>query len=436
MKNKLALFGGVPVRTTPFPSYDVIGEEEKRAVMKVLDSGILSRFLGSWHDDFYGGPEIRAFESEWAAAMNVTHAVSVNSCTSGLYAAVGAAGVAPGDEVIVSPYTMVASATAALIFQGIPIFADIDPKTYCITAETIHSKITPKTKAIVLVHIFGQACDMDPIIDLAKEYNIVVIEDCAQAPFATYKGRKLGSIGDMGVFSLNYHKHIHTGEGGLVTTNNDNYAERLQLIRNHAEAVVSNKGVTDLVNMIGFNFRLGEIEAAIGREQIKKCPGLIKERKENVSYLERGLAGLPGLKMPSVSPNNVHVYYKHTLDYDASITGVSRKRVVEAIRAELPVTRKREREGPLLGMGYVKPIYLEPMYQSKIAYGNKGYPFTFPCYNGSPDYSPGSCPNAETAYYERVILHEFMRPGMSKGDLDDVIKAFHKVWIALPYLKD
>lgn len=436
MKDKLALFGGHPVRTEPFPSYDVIGEEEKQAVIKVLDSGILSRFLGAWHEDFFGGPEVQAFEREWAGATNVSHAVSVNSCTSGLYAAIGAAGVGPGDEVIVSPYTMAASATAALIFQGVPVFADIDPDTYCISAETIRARITSRTKAIIVVHIFGQAADMDPIMELARQHDIVVIEDCAQVPFATYKGRPVGSLGDMGIFSLNYHKHIHTGEGGLVTTSNDHYAERLQLIRNHAEAVVAKKGVTDLTNMIGFNFRLGEMEAAIGREQLKKGPALIQLRQKNVRYLEQQLVGLEGLRMPFVNPHNEHVYYKHTMDYDASVTNVSRERVVQALRAELPVTRKREGEGPLIGEGYVKPIYLEPMYQSKIAFGRNGYPFISQLYNGSVDYSQGSCPYAERAHFKRVILHELMRPGMSDADLDDVAAAFHKVWRAMPDLKE
>jgi perosamine synthetase len=436
MNSKLALLGGSPIRTEPFPPYDVIGEEEKQAVLRVLDSGVLSRFLGAWHEDFYGGPEVQAFEREWAALSQVEHAVSVNSCTSGLYAAIGAAGVAPGDEVIVSPYTMAASATAALIFQGIPVFADINPDTYCLSAETIRPKITPRTKAIIVVHIFGQAADMDPIMTLAREHDLVVIEDCAQVPFATYKGRPVGSLGHMGVFSLNYHKHIHTGEGGVVTTNDARYAERLQLIRNHAEAVVGKKGVTDLVNMIGFNFRLGEIEAAIGREQLKKGLALIRQRQGNIRYLECQLDGLAGLRMPVVGEGSEHVYYKHTLDYDAALTGVPRDKVVEALRAELPVTKRREREGPLIGVGYVKPIYLEPMYQARTAYGPHGYPFASPLYKGTVDYSRGICPNVERAHFERVIIHEMMRPGMSERDLDDVAAAFKKVWSALPQLRE
>lgn len=434
--NQLAFLGGVPLRTLPFPAYRVIGEEEKQAAVRVLESGVLSRFLGAWHPDFFGGPEVQAFEREWAELSGVAHAISVNSCTSGLYAAVGAAGVGPGDEVIVSPYTMAASATAALIFQGVPVFADIDPLTYCISAETIRPRITPRTKAIIVVHIFGQPADMDPIMDLAREHGLVVIEDCAQAPFATYKGRPVGGLGDMGVFSLNYHKHIHTGEGGMVTTNDARLAERLQLIRNHAEAVVERKGVEDLTNMVGFNFRLGEIEAAIGREQIKKGPALIRQRQANVAFLEQALRDLPGLKMPHVGAAGDHVYYVHALDYDAAQTGVPRERLVAALKAELPVTELREGEGPLMGMGYVKPLYLLPMFQKRIAYGPSGYPFNSPLYDGDPTYARGTCPNAEAAHFERLISHEMMRPGMTEEDLLDVAAAFRKVWAALPALRE
>jgi perosamine synthetase len=434
-QNTLALLGGTPVRTKPFPAYKVIGEEEKQAAVRVIESGVLSRFLGTWHADFFGGSEVQAFEKEWAEMCQVKHAVSVNSCTSGLYAAVGAAGVGPGDEVIVSPYTMAASATAALIFQGIPVFADIDSKTYCISAETIRPKITPRTKAIIVVHIFGQPADMDPIMELAREHNLTVIEDCAQVPFATYKDRPVGGIADMGVFSLNYHKHIHTGEGGLVTTNDDRLAEKVQLIRNHAEAVVEKKGVYDLVNMVGFNFRLGEIEAAIGREQLKKGRVLIRRRQQNVRYLEQKLQGLAGLEMPHVGVAGDHVYYQHVLDYDAEVTGVPRERMVQALKAELPVTELREGEGPLMGMGYVKPLYLMPMFQNQIAYGKSGYPFTSPLYEGKVDYRKGLCPNVERAHFQRVITHEMMRPGMTEADLDDVAAAFHKVWKNLESLR-
>lgn len=433
--NTLALLGGEPLRKTLFPAYSVIGKEEIDAVRAVMESGILSRYVGAWNEGFYGGPQVRAFEDEWAGAFAARHAVAVNSATSGLISAAGAAGVGPGDEVIVSPYTMMASATAALVFNAVPVFADIDPRTYCLDPESVRSRVTPRTKAIIVVHIFGQAADMDPIMEIAEAHGLVVIEDCAQAPFATYKGRPVGTLGHMGVFSFNYHKHIHTGEGGVVTTNDDGLCERLQLIRNHGEAVVGGKGVVNLIDMVGFNFRMGEIEAAIARCQLAKGPALIAARQANVAYLEGKLDGLPGLALPAVAPGNGHVYYVHALTYDEAALGIPRAAFVKALKAELPATTLREREGPLIGEGYVRPLYLEPMYQERIAYGDLGCPFACPFYEGETDYRPGLCPNAETAH-GTVITHELMRPPMTEADLDDVAGAFHKVVENLPALRD
>jgi len=250
---KLAINGGKPIRTQKFPAHNMIGEEEKKAVMQVLDSGVLSKFLGCWHPDFYGGPQVLEFEKQWAEFCDAKHAISVNSNTSGLYAAIGAAGICPGDEVIVSPYTMSASATAIIGWNGVPVFADIQDDIFCLDPKSIAEKITPYTKAIMVVDIFGHPADLDPIMELARKHNLVVIEDAAQAPGGVYKKRKIGSIADMTVFSLNYHKHIHTGEGGIVTTNNPEFAERLQLIRNHGENIVGPKNIRNLSNTYGFN---------------------------------------------------------------------------------------------------------------------------------------------------------------------------------------
>lgn len=432
---ELALLGGAPVRTVPFPAYDVIGREEQDAVQSVLESGILSKYLGTWHPHFFGGPVVQEFERRWAAMFGAKHAMAVNSCTSGLYAAVGAAGAGPGDEVICTPYTMVASVTAALVFNAVPVFADIDPETFNLTAETIRSRITPRTKAIVVVHLFGQVADMDPIMELAREHNLVVIEDCAQAPWAEYKGRKAGTLGHMGVFSLNYHKHIHTGEGGVVVTNDDGLAERVQLIRNHAEAVVEPKGVDNIVNMIGFNFRLGEMEAAIGLCQLDKLDSLIRQRQSNVAYLERRIGSLPGLRPGPVANGAEHVYYVHPFLYDQSVTGLPRQVIVRALKAELPHATRREDEGTLIGPYYGKPIYLMPIFQKMIGYGDKQCPFKCPLYKGQADYSQGICPNAEAVMGGGVLFHELMRPGMTHQDLDDVATAFHKVFANLDALR-
>ena len=243
---KLAIAGGDPIRTKPFPAYITVGDEEKKAVCEVIDSGCLSKYLGAWHPQFYGGQQVQALESEWAKYFDVKHAIAVNSCTSGLYCAVGATGVEPGEEIIVSPYTMSASATAPLVFNALPVFADIEEDYFCLDPADLEAKITPRTRAIIVVDLFGLPYDAEAINKIAEKHGLYVIEDSAQAPGATLKGKFAGTLAHMGVYSLNYHKHIHCGEGGIIVTNDDDLAEKCRLIRNHAEAVVEAKGSSDL----------------------------------------------------------------------------------------------------------------------------------------------------------------------------------------------
>ena len=421
----LAIHGGTPVRATPFPDYITIGEEEKRAVLEVLDGGVLSKFLGTWSPDFFGGPRVQKLEREWESYFKVPHAVSVNSATSGLYAAVGAAGVGPGDEVIVSPYTMMASATAAVVFGAIPVFADIDPDTFCISAETIRRCLTPQTKAILVVDIFGHPADMDEIMALAAEHNLIVIEDTAQAPGALYRGRFAGTLAHMGVFSLNYHKTIHSGEGGVVVTADPELAERLQLIRNHAEVVVGRKGVENIVNMVGQNYRMTEIEAAIASEQLKKLEGLLVPRIACAEYFDKHLAGLPGLTTPVVRPDVRHGYYLYAMRYNPDATGIPREKVAAALQAEgLPIAQ-----------GYVRPIYLEPMYQRRIAFGRDGFPFTYSGYKGQVSYERGICPVTERMHFSELMYLPLCHANMKETDRADVVHAFQKVFSHLADLR-
>ena len=418
--SNLAVFGGKPVREKLFDAYNTIGEEEVAAVSEVLRSGVLSKYLGCWHEDFFGGPKVQEFEKMWAQKNEVKYAISVNSNTSGLVAALGAAGIQPGDEVIVSPYTMSASAISCVFWGGIPVFADIDESNFCLSAATILPKITSHTKAILVVHIFGHPVDMDPIMELAKKHNIVVIEDCAQAPFAKYKGRFVGTLGHMGVFSLNYHKHIHTGEGGVITTNDDYYAERCQLIRNHAEAVADAKGVTDYTNLFGFNFRFPEMEAAMGIEQLKKIDGLLESRIKNANFLQKELKGIAYLDPLIPADIFKHCYYVQPIKYfEEKNHGLSREKYLKAISAELPSSCMREKD-PLISGGYVRPLYWQGIYQNNKIHFHGNDPKNY-------DYSKGLCPVTEKMHTEQVITHEFMRSSMSQEDMEQVAEAFHKV---------
>ncbi len=422
---KLAINGGDKVRTIKFPPYLTINKEEFKQVEKVFNSYIFSSYLGVWHENFYGGEQVQSLEKEWALYFGVKYAVSVNSATSALCCAMGAIGINPFDEVIVTPYSMSCSATAPLSYNAIPVFADIEPDYFCLNPDSVESCITDRTRAIIVVDLMGQPY-CQKINEIARKHNLMVIEDCAQAPNARYKEKFAGTLADIGVFSLNYHKHIHSGEGGIVVTDDEKLANKLQLIRNHAEAVVEQKGETDLVNMIGHNYRMTEIGAAIIREQLKKLPSLVDERIKNVVYLEERLKKIPCIVMPKVRRDCTHAYYLHTLLFDEAVANIHRDRFVEAVRAELMPMTLRETEGVKIGVGYVKPIYLQPMFQKKIAFGSNGFPWS--ASGKSYNYPRGMCPIAENLHFNTLITHEYIHPGMTKADLDDVATAFEKVW--------
>jgi dTDP-4-amino-4,6-dideoxygalactose transaminase len=229
---------------------------------------------------------------------------------------------------------MCASATAILHWNAIPVFADIDSETFNLDPKSVEANITPYTRAIVAVDIFGQSADMEALMAIARRHGLKVVSDSAQAPGALYGEKYAGTMAHVGCYSLNYHKHIHTGEGGIVVTNDDELCERVQLIRNHAEAVVDGKEVRNLSNMIGYNFRLGEIECAIGIEQLKKLKRLVTARQRSAERLTEGVKDLQGLRTPVTKSGRTHAYYIYPMVLDVDRLGVTRERIHAALQAE------------------------------------------------------------------------------------------------------
>ena len=426
MKCDLAMFGGKKAVRVPLGLYNSIGTEEEKAARNVIEGGVLSQFLGSWHKDFYGGPKVQEFEKKCAEHFGVEYVVTVNSWTSGLVAAVGAIGVEPGDEVIVTPWTMCASATAILHWNAIPVFADIEQDTFCIDPEAVESQVTDRTKAIMAVDIFGHSADMAALAKIAEKHNLKIISDSAQAPGAEYQGKYAGTLATVGGYSLNHHKHIHTGEGGILVTDNPNIAERLQLIRNHAEAVVQAKGVKNLSNMIGHNFRLGEIECAIGIEQLTKLEGLVATRQQAAEKLTSSLKNLSGIRLPIIKESCTHAYYIYAMVMDIEELGVPRSLIIEALEAE-----------GLRGLtaGYAN-VHMLPVFQHKIAYGSDGFPWSSPICSRHVDYSHGICPAAEKLHDSTFMGFEMCMYSLTEREVDMISEAFQKVWANIENLKE
>jgi dTDP-4-amino-4,6-dideoxygalactose transaminase len=319
---------------------------------------------------------------------------------------------------------MTATASAILHCNAIPVFADIDPDTYNLSASSIEKCVSPYTRAIVVADIFGQSADMNEIMLLANKYNLKVVSDTAQAIGALYGNKYAGTLADVGGFSLNYHKHIHTGEGGVLVTNNDQIAERLQLIRNHGEAVVEDKGVTSIANMVGHNFRLGEIECAIGIEQLKKLPNIISHRQHLAEMMTNGLKGLKGLTTPKIGTGRTHVYYIYAMQLDIKLLKTTREKISKALNAEgVPVVSKYQN------------IHLLPIYQRKIAFGSKGFPWTSDICKREVSYAKGICPIAERLQDETYLGFNICLYNLDEDDINSIIATFHKVWDNINLLK-
>lgn len=409
----LAINGGKPVIQSDFQLYRSIKKEERDALVRVAESGCLSGFYGSWGSEFYGGPEVKAFEKAWCTRFGTRYAVSVNSNTSGLVAALGAIGLGPGDEVIVPPLTMSATVVCPLLYGGIPVFADVSATTFCLDVDRVREKITNRTKAVIAVNLFGHPAPLRELRELCDRHSIYLIEDNAQAPLATQDFRLTGTVGDIGVFSLNYHKHIHTGEGGVCVTNDELLAIRLQAIRNHAENIVEPCSLSP-VNMIGFNFRMTEMSAAVGLAQLDKIDAAVERRKVLAEKLSEAVAMHDGIEAPVCMPNCSHVYYIWAARIKEDELGISRESFSKALAAE----------GFPHFLGYVRPLYYLPTFQSRQAIGSEGWPFTL----STQEYIPGMCPVAESLFTNELLCFETCAYELGPDEIELLIEAINKVY--------
>ena len=440
----LAILGGAPVRMRPFQVEPLVDSDEEAMVLAAIRDKNFSRYIGSnapdiektlrmtsaeaasigdyWH--YLGGSNVRAFAAEFAAAFGAPYAIPVNSATTGLSVALAAAGVGPGDEVIVPAISFSATASAVLLFNSIPVFADVDPATFCIDPHAVRAAIGPRTKAILPVHLAGNVADMHEILAIAREHGLVVIEDAAQAPGASWNGQKAGTLGAAGVFSFQQSKNIMTGEGGMIVTSDPEVARRCRLIINHGEVIFdAHHTADDLANIVGCNFRMPELCAAVGRAQLRKLDTVNEWRTRNADILRDGLSGLPGLRLPpSQREGNVarDVPHMFVALHDAKSMGIGRSIFVAALRAE----------GIPVGTGYVRPMYANPTFLKGIAFGRDGCPWTCQCDGGAVRvyrYEMGMCPVAERLLDEEFLWFYHVAYPSTEADMADIIAAVRKV---------
>lgn len=392
MPTKLAIHGGQPIRDKYLPyGQQWIDDEDIQAVVRVLKSDYLTT-----------GPKVQEFEQEVANFVGAKYAVAFSNGTAALHAACFAAGIREGDEVITTPITFAASANCVLYQGGKPVFADIDPRTYNIDANDVERKITAKTRAIIPVDYTGQAADLDSIIALAREHDLIVIEDAAHAIGTEYKGRRVGNISHMTEFSFHPVKHVTTGEGGVITTNNDEFYQRLLLFRSHgitrdAEMLTKKDQGSWYYEQLelGYNYRLTDIQCALGISQLRKIDQFIQRRRDLASKYNRYLSQIDGVITPYEAEFSNSSWHLYVIQIELEKFKVGRKEIFEALKAE----------NIGVNVHYI-PVYYHPYYQ-KLGY------------------QKGLCPQAERLYERMITLPLFAK--MTDHDVEDVVNALDKV---------
>lgn len=388
----LAIHGGTPVRTKPFEGWPVFGREEEEALLAVLRSGTWGSIDGTY---------VKRLEVEFAELQGARHGIACVNGTMALSVALKALGIGPGDEVLVPPYTFIATASAALMIGAIPVFVDVDLETLLIDPALIDAAVTPRTKAIIPVHHGGSPADMDGVMAAARRHGLKVVEDAAQAHGAAWRGRPVGAIGDIGTFSFQSSKPINAGEGGIMLTNDDELDELLWSYRN----VGRRRGGEWYEHVrLGWNLRMTEFQAAVILEQMKRMPAQQAHRTEAAAYLSARISEISGvvpLKVPDgVTAHSWYTYHWRWLG--AADGGLPKMAFAEALRAEgIPVFQ-----------GYT-PLNKNQAVRDEIAR-----------LGGT---EPVACPNAERAEADEILMFSLPILMGTHADLDDVVEAVAKV---------
>jgi len=417
MAEKLAIDGGKPVLTRKdYKNWPIIGADERRLVNEVLDKGIVA-----------GGtaPQVKALEKEWAAYVGTKYALTTCSGTAALHMALAALGVGPGDEVITAAWTFLASASCALHQNAIPVFVDIDPRTLCMDPKKLEAAITPRTKVIIPVHIQGQPADMDEIMAIARKHGLHVIEDACQAHGATYKGKKVGGIGDIGCFSLNNFKNLCGGEGGLFNTNNEELLDKAGLIRCFGDEVdeVSKRRVYN-ASILGYMYRNQELPAALTRGQLIHLDEFNKTRIDNANYLTSLLSKIKGVVPPYSPSDRQHVYFMYNVRFDPKAAGVA----CEPRKFRIAVEKALYKEGVLVGQWQTLPVPAQDLFQSKLGYGGTGYPWQINEAKGIKyNYDVKQFPEAQKLCDTYTIMHGIHAPN-GRDHMDRLAAAVKKVF--------
>jgi perosamine synthetase len=404
----LAIEGGERVRKEPFPPRIQVGPEELQAVVDLM-KGYMA--IGGAFDR-YGGTQVEAYEKEFAMYHGLAFATATSSGTAAIHAALGALRLDIGSEVISSPITD-PGAVAPILFQNcIPIFADADPETFNMNPESVKERISDRTKAIIVGHIAGQPCDMGPIMEIAEDHDLTVIEDCSQAHDAIYKGRKTGTIGHIGAFSLMSGKHTTSGgQGGMVITSNEELYLNAKRFADRGKPF----GSTMQGNMfLGNNYRMTELEAAIGRVQLKKMPKIVEARRKIVANIEEEISDLKAVRLGKIIEGAVSSYWFVFLRVDESKLKVNMVDFGKAVAAE----------GVPVGGKYEALVCEQPWIRDRQTYGQSQCPWCCPFWGKEVTYE-GSCPNARRAIDTHILMgvHE----GYTEREVKDIATALKKV---------